>query len=412
MSNMNDDKNNATLSTKGGKWVAILGAVAVVGLGAFLYTQNNKTVSDDVVAESTDGVTQEQSDLLSTVIEADTSDSLVFENVSLSTDLDADTASQLQLLQENLDKAYDRNALIFLIMGEEDTDKVAQIYNGEHQSYTEYNTNASELAYERGKSLLITDTIERVKDLTVFDTLQGVLNLAKANADGVSVEIVSEDIYEKDLTSEIISITDETEATTEVDGAESESTDVVEETTDDRGAYLYTQTRTSVVIERAALESYYNLFGEFSGNISKDAWDEVSEDDDITNDYLIYDFMTTNVDDTFSAGEYLVIDGTEYISWYFDGYYMLDDWTVDSDIYKVEGTIQEYIDILSEFQTVTLQPVVNSLVEKTEARMAELESEAVVVEETETESTDVENTESTDVDGVESLESEVETKAE
>ena len=317
---------NNNESNKNAKWLAILGAVAVVGLGGYLYTQNNQVVNEDTVVESTDSsVNQEEVDLLSTVIEADTADALTFNDVELSSDLDAGIASQLQILQENIDKAYNRNALVFLIMGEEDTDKVAQIYNSKHQSYTEYNTNASELTYERGKSLLITDTIERVKDLTVFDTLQGVLNLAKSNAEGVTVEVVTEDVYEQDLTSEVISITDEdvvTEAQKETESMnESEVEEVVTEDSEtvestDKGAYLYTQTRTSIVIERSALESYYNMFGEFTGNMSDEAWDSVSTDGDITNDYLIYDFMTTNVDDLFSAGEYLVIDGTEYISWY------------------------------------------------------------------------------------------------
>ena len=45
---------NNNESNKNAKWLAILGAVAVVGLGGYLYTQNNQVVNEDTVVESTD----------------------------------------------------------------------------------------------------------------------------------------------------------------------------------------------------------------------------------------------------------------------------------------------------------------------------------------------------------------------
>ena len=400
----NDESNNISISTKGSKWIAIIGVIVVVILGVYAYKVSTRPVDDTSSLENSENSGESLADnselqSMDSVIEADTSNSmLVFDNVELSSTLDADTAKQLQILQEDIDKAYNNNALLFLIMGEEDTDRVAQIYNKDYQSYTEYATNATEIAYERGNSIQITNQILRMKNLTALDTLQGVLNLAKSGIDGVHVEVFTEDIHENDF-NDITTITDETtESTENIDDGEStdntevsesventevsESSDSVEETEKDRGAYLYTQTRTTVTIDKSAFDNYYDCFGDYSANMSKEVWDSIATDEDENNEKLIYDFLTTNVDDTFSAGEYIVIDGEEYISWYFDNYYSLDDWTLDKEEWKESHTVQEFIDITKNFQDSTISKLVASKQKETDEKLSEIESD-VSVEETE-----------------------------
>lgn len=364
MSNLNtnnqEDKNEVFLSTKGRNWLLGLGAIILVILFIVLVQQSNKSVntSDTSVATASDATATTEEQLMSDVIEADTSESFELGNVSIANTVDATVAKQLQTIQESIDKAYKNNALIFLIMGEEDTDRVAQIYNKDYQAYTEWSSNATEIFYERGKSIQIADKLIRNNNITAFDTLQGVLDLAKADTEGVTVEVESEDIYTNTGSEEVV-----------VDGESS-----VEESTEaDKGEYLYTQTRTTITIENSALNTYYEKYGNAYENMSTEVWDEMTTDDDKTNDKLIYDIITTNVDDMFSAGEYIVLDGTEYISWYFENYYALEDWSLDAEEWKKEHTVQEFIDLTVEFQK-TVQTMAENLQADVDAQLESLEA--------------------------------------
>lgn len=428
------EKVKEIVATKEFKFCAI-GVVVLVVLGIIVSNNTNSSVSttteessvsaeSETDTENTELTAEElEEQLRSTIIEADNLETLKLGNVSLSTDLEVDVANELQEMQDNLDKAYMRNALLFLITGESDEDMIAEIYNKDYQTYCEWPNDTIEVYYDRGKCIQVVDKLYRVQNVTPLDKLQAVLDLAKANTDGVSVEITTQDIYNSDLvgddsefteesTEAAESVEDETEAEAEAEDGDTtseESTEASEveessegesqseeetETRSPDDVYLYTQKAIEITIEHSALKTYFDKLYDGYYDEEMALWDELrdSENDTEEDDYLIYSYVTTNLDDTFGAGEYVVIDGQEFISWYFDTYYSLNDWSINKEDFIKEATAQDYIDNIKELQE-QVSVISEQLQQTMASREAEVESLTDELE-SESESEDVENLES------------------
>ena len=434
--------------------IAAICAVVMLGVGILIGRQNSSSISNKQVAESETetgtgtaesdaSLTEEQlaEQMRNTLFEADNLETLKLGGVEISDKYDADTREELKVLQEDLDKAYERNALLFVFTGDTEEDRVAQIYNKDYQTYCEWPDDYLEFFYDRGKCLQVTSSLNRTKSVTVLDTLQAVLDLAKEGAEGVDIKVTTHDVYSSDLEgddyildsdegsestesaetlaeeesagADTESLAEEAESLEET-GESAESAEGVEpldtttaETRDPDDVYLYTSKSVVITINKGAMDAYYDKFGATEiTDEQRNAWEEMAENGDDSDDYIAYEFITTSLDDTFGATEYIVVDGTPYISWYFDTYFALNDWSVDKEQFMGEATVQDYVDRIGEMQS---QIAVFSEQLKTELdeRAANIESMAAEIDNV---ASEIESNASNETEpGSESSESDTET---
>ena len=125
-----------------------------------------------------------------------------------------------------------------------------------------------------------------------------------------------------------------------------------------------------------------------------------------SDDYIAYEFITTSLDDTFGATEYIVVDGTPYISWYFDTYFALNDWSVDKEQFMGEATVQDYVDRIGEMQS-QIAVISEQLKTELDERAANIESMAAEIDNV---ASEIESNASNETEpGSESSESDTET---
>lgn len=376
MSNINDEKKVNKTQNKSTYIIGGVIAVLLILLCVFLGSKENKsTPSNDSTDASSEVIQETQVFDMNTKIEEDTYSNVDLGNVSISDKVDGDTALQLQKIQDGLDNIYSKNSLVYLIVGETDADIISQFYNSDYQCYSETANNLVGIYYDRAKSIIISDIVERIEDATAVDMLQGALDMAKQNKDNVVVTVSIEDIYNTDeATTEAATdtttdttteaTTDEvtTETTTDEATTEASTEEVtIEDTTDGAtGEYLYTQTKTTIQLNGIeTIKEFYNIFGESFSKSMMDSWNELLKDTDTTNDNLSFDIITTNIDESLGAGAYMTVDGQEYISWYFENYFPFEHWSLDRDEWKKEHTAQEFLDMTMKVQE-SITSIVNN----------------------------------------------------
>ena len=310
---------------------------------------------------------------LDTVIEADTKEALSIGGKKASDTVDSAIALQLDKLDEYIETVYSDSGMIFVIVGEEDEEdsganKIVEAYTPDYKAYVEYYGEVPEFFYKRGRSISMSDIVQRTSNLTTMDILQGIIDIAKRHSDGVSITTKTQDVYEND--EEMLNVdapADAEEIVISDEGVTEKETKSEEE----RGEYLFTETITTVKIDREKIVEYYKEeFGEdyldvfdFE-NIWANAVNDTKEDD-----FIYFNFVTTNVDNQMGAGEYLVADGTTYISWYFDNHFKLNSWTIDEKEWEASHTVDEFITMAKGVQgevssaTETLQQELDEMIE-------------------------------------------------
>lgn len=384
MSNINDEKKVNKTQNKSTYIIGGIIAVLLILLCVFLGSKGkNSTPSTDSTDTNSEVIQETQVFDMNTKIEADTYLDVNLGNVSISDKVGGDTALQLQKIQDSLDNIYSKNSLVYLVVGETDADIISQFYNSEYQCYSETANNLVGIYYDRAKSIIISDIVERIEDATAVDMLQGALDMAKQNKDNVVVTVSTEDIYN----------TTETEATTEA------TTGVtIEDTTDSTtGEYLYTQTKTTIQLNgMETIKEFYNIFGESFSKSMMNSWNELLKDTDTTNDNLSFDIITTNIDDSLGAGAYMTVDGQEYISWYFENYFPFEHWSLDTDEWKKEHTAQEFLDM-----TMKVQESITSIVNNFKSDLGLNETDEVQEVSEETQVTESQTIEETSTDSIE-----------
>lgn len=405
MSNSNDEKKVNKTQNKSTYIIGGIVAVLLILLCIFLGSKgNNSTPNADStdVATNSEVIQETQVFDMSTKIEADTYLDVDLGNVSISDKIDANTALQLQKIQDSLDNIYSQNSLVYLVVGETDADIISQFYNSEYQCYSETANNLVGIYYDRAKSIIISDIVERVEDATAVDMLQAALDMAKQNQENVVVTISTEDIYNTEATAEV---TEEataeaiTEATTETTAeATTETTAEITVEEQDKGEYLYTQTKTTIQLNGIeTIKQFYNIFGESFSKSMMDSWNELLKDTDTTNDNLSFDIITTNIDDSLGAGAYMTVDSQEYISWYFENYFPFEHWSLDSAEWEKEHTAQEFLDMTMKVQE-SITSIVNNF--KSDLGLSETEEVQEVNDEAQT-ITESQTIEETSTDSIE-----------
>lgn len=397
------EQGNKKSNVKGEYIIGVILVVVLIALLIYSVSKNNTTEVNNTETSTPSEVIQPTEVFdMNTKIEADNTNTITLGNVEISDSLDGETAVQLQKIQDYLNNIYKENSLVYLVVGEGESDIISQFYNSDYQCYSETSNNIVGIYYDRAKSIIISDIVAREEDATAVDMLQGALDLAKQNIDGVTITISTDDIYE---TKETDALAETTEATTETTSEETTTETTTEETTAEvsvedleKGEFLYTQTKTSIKIDGMDnIKKFYDLFGENFSKSMLESWKSLMKDEDDTNESLSFDIITTSIDESLGAGAYMTVDNQEYISWYFENYFPFEQWSVDKEDWKKEHTAQELLDM-----TMTVQNKITDIVNTYKKDLGisvedttEVSTEAVATSESTTETSSEETSEDT-----------------
>ena len=178
--------------------------------------------------------------------------------------------------------------------------------------------------------------------LNIYRIVQESLNNISKHADAQEVTVLVRNHIGTEENGLYIFITD--------DGVEKVENEADPEK--DRGAYLFTETITTIKIYRDVVEKYYlEEFGEeYRDTFAFDDVWELAKNDSTSDDFIYFNFVTSNIDNQMGAGEYLVVDGNTYLSWYFDNHFVLTDWSINTDEWRKSHTAEEFIQLAIEVQ--------------------------------------------------------------
>lgn len=343
------------------KWKVVVVFVCAVSLAFFVGRSTGESAVNLGIQEETEEVVESETATeavqeASTVIEEDMGAAITLGGKAINSNVDSVMAEQLTTLEGYISAIYNNNGMLFVVSGEEDendssANKIVEAYNKDKTAYIEYYGNIPEFHYARGRAVLMSDVVERVQNLTTLDLLQGIIDIAKSNTDGIEITRKVQDVYENDD----VPINIDAPAEAERYNITDDGVEKVENEADpekDRGAYLFTETITTIKIYRDVVEKYYlEEFGEeYRDTFAFDDVWELAKNDSTSDDFIYFNFVTSNIDNQMGAGEYLVVDGNTYLSWYFDNHFVLTDWSINTDEWRKSHTAEEFIQLAIEVQ--------------------------------------------------------------
>lgn len=255
----------------------------------------------------------------------------------------------LSEVSKSIQEIYDNNGVIRVIVGHgqdgeintADDDFILQIYNKDRQCYSEASNQLVSLYYDKGKSIMYSDKVQQVKDLTILDLVQAGVTLCEAGIDGCTVEVNEHDVTAGDL------IGDEgAEGSDEVLLKEKVVTLKIKGLDNIKKMYgLY-----SLENAQSVVDSWERMYTTYDGNEKATA--SVATNRDLKearkNDYMQFEVYMTDTG-ALSIGCKMEVQGTEYTSWFFDGYVGLSNWSIGEG-WKEGLSDEEYINLISKVQ--------------------------------------------------------------
>lgn len=228
---------------------------------------------------------------------------------SIAEELSQDEKDTINLLTNKLNELYTGNAHISLHVGPEDTDLIYLMYNSDKMCYTETEFDNSVAMYQgNGKCVIFTDPVQIVDDISVLEMIENSIELV--NNGSATVEVA------------------------EVDNA--------------NGDKIH---QNKVIISgRNNIKQLYLKYGEdYANNIMASIFGDMTNENPDSLDTMTIE-VDTNSDGAISAVCNITMDGSEYVSWWFDGYIPLGDWKFSGKLDK-EYSTDEWKKFVSEIQT-------------------------------------------------------------
>ena len=217
-----------------------------------------------------------------------------------------------------VDKLYNDNAYLKVHIGRGEQDVIYMLYNKDKECYIElgYAENFAAIMRNDYKVVNIENTVDVTEDIDVLSFINRVLDMTET---GEATLRYSEK-KDKTITGYCIEV---------------------------RGKRNIREIYT-VISDKYADEMADMLFG-INCAVDKHPDPEYADINDDDND-LIKVGLWEDADGKISAQCNMVIDGVEYINWWFNGHHKLDDFKLSEGWYKNVNTIAEWQRLINELQ--------------------------------------------------------------
>ena len=234
-------------------------------------------------------------------------------------ELSADADSMTNSIKSAVSTLYNNNAYLTLHVGEKDDDVVYMMYNKDKECYIESGYDSS-LAVMRNdyKAVNLTNPVEVSEDIDILQFI------------GRAVELVR--TGHADISSEDITTESDTEATKyyiTINGKHNIKK-------------IYT-----VVSEEYANDMMDNIFGDKydASKYSNPKYVDKDDEDSIEIQVVI------GKNNGIAAQCNIMIEGFNYINWWFDGYMELESYKLDDKWYSEDNDIDTWIKLATDLQT-------------------------------------------------------------